>query len=259
MQNPLFSIVTIVFNGAKLLPVTAEAVLAQTFTDYEYLLIDGASKDGTTDLIKQYATQYSQVRYVSEPDKGLYDAMNKGIALARGQYIWFMNAGDTPASATTLQAMADLIHQTQADVLYGDTMLVNEERAPLGLMSQLTTRTLPDPLTAAHYLYGMRVVHQSFVPKISLIEPYATDNLCADYAWCIDILRRAQTIKKVPVIALSNYLAGGVSKQRHQQSLKDRFAVMQQKFGLLPTLWAHFMIVLRAGAHRVTRMGKENY
>jgi glycosyltransferase involved in cell wall biosynthesis len=259
MQTPLFSIITVVYNGQNLLPLTAQSILMQTCRDYEYLLIDGISKDNTLQLIEQFASEYPQVRYISERDKGLYDAMNKGLAMARGQFVWFMNAGDEIATPDTLQIMKDALQTQQIDVFYGDTLLVNDERKTLGLMSKLSTRSLPNPLRVADYLYGMRVVHQSFVPKLSLCKPYRLDNLCADYQWCIEILRQTKNAYQVPTEALSRYLAGGVSKQRHRQSLKDRFRVMRAEFGLLPTIWAHYIIVIRAALHLIIRQGQEKY
>jgi glycosyltransferase involved in cell wall biosynthesis len=259
MQSPLFSIITVVYNGQNLLPITAASVLGQTCADYEYLLIDGASKDATLSLIQGWAAAHPQVRYVSGRDKGLYDAMNKGLNLARGQYVWFMNAGDEIATPDTLQIMQNALKTQDIDVFYGDTLLVNDDREPLGLMSHLSTRSLPNPLQVSDYLYGMRVVHQSFVPKRDLCNSYRLDNLCADYQWCIEILKQTKIAHKVPSEALSRYLAGGISKQRHRQSLFDRFAVMRHEFGLLRALYAHLVIVLRAGLHSLLRLGKAKY
>ncbi len=259
MQNPVFSIITVVYNGSKLLPPTIESVLNQTAHNYEYLLIDGASKDDSVRVIEQYAAQSPRMRYISEPDKGLYDAMNKGLRLANGTYVWFLNAGDALAGPSILAEMERLLEHQRVDVFYGDTILIDDQRRPLGLMSQLTTRSLPGSLHARHYLYGMRVVHQSFVPRRRLCPAYRTDNLCADFDWCIEILKKANHPVRVPTEALSLYLAGGISKKRHRQSLQDRFAVMRKHFGLLPTLWAHGVILLRAGWHRIRRAGQIRY
>lgn len=108
MGRPLFSIITITFNAAGTLPATLKSVERQTFTDYEYLIVDGASTDGTV-AIAQHSAAVSSV--TSEPDKGLYDAMNKGLRKARGCYLVFLNAGDAFHEPDTLQKIADSIEK----------------------------------------------------------------------------------------------------------------------------------------------------
>ena len=118
MGRPLFSIITITFNAAGTLPATLRSVERQTFTDYEYLIVDGASTDGTV-AIAQHSAAVSSV--TSEPDKGLYDAMNKGLRKARGCYLVFLNAGDAFHEPDTLQKIADSIEKTDPDIVYGET------------------------------------------------------------------------------------------------------------------------------------------
>ena len=125
MGRPLFSIITITFNAAGTLPATLRSVERQTFTDYEYLIVDGASTDGTI-AIAQHSAAVSSV--TSEPDKGLYDAMNKGLRKARGCYLVFLNAGDAFHEPDTLQKIADSIEKTDPDIVYGETALVDSER-----------------------------------------------------------------------------------------------------------------------------------
>ena len=125
MERPLFSIITITFNAAGTLPATLRSVELQTFTDYEYLIVDGASTDGTV-AIAQHSAAVSSV--TSEPDKGLYDAMNKGLRKARGCYLVFLNAGDAFHEPDTLQKIADSIEKNDSDIVYGETALVDSER-----------------------------------------------------------------------------------------------------------------------------------
>lgn len=256
-HKPLFSIITVVFNGEQLLPGTVESVLSQDFSDYEYWIIDGASKDGTVALIAAYAAQNPQIHWLSERDKGLYDAMNKGLARAKGEFVWFLNAGDHLHAPDTLRRAAAMVGP-QTDVLYGETLLVDDARTPQGTMSELSTRSLPQQLHWRDFLRGMLVVHQSFVPRTALAAPYIDGNLCADYDWCIRILKQSRETVNTRII-LTNYLMGGLSKQKHRQSLKDRFAVMRKHYGLIPTLLAHGFIVLRAIWHKITRFGKSEY
>ncbi len=254
---PVFSIITVVYNGAALLPGTMQGVWAQTYPHIEYLVIDGGSKDATVAGIQDFAAKMPNLRWISEPDRGLYDAMNKGLRMATGDFVWFLNSGDHLHDAGTVARCAALVTAT-TDVLYGETLLVDEARQPAGTMSELSTRRLPDHLHWRDYLGGMLVVHQSFVARRTLAPEYRTDNLCADYDWCIRILKHCRTIVNTGLV-LTEYLMGGLSKQRHRQSLRDRFAIMQEHFGLFPTLLAHGRIVLRAASHRLHRQGKKRY
>lgn len=255
---PVFSIITVVYNAEALLRGTAQSVFGQTFTDFEYIVVDGASTDGTPALLaRMERSAGNQLVWSSEPDKGLYDAMNKGLLRAKGDFVWFLNAGDHLHAPDTLERISGMI-TASTDVLYGDTMLVDGSRAPMGLMSALSTRSLPSALTWRDYLYGMRVVHQSFVARRSIAPAYRTDSLVADYDWCIRILKASRAIRNTGMV-LSDYLAGGLSKKRHLRSLADRFKVMRAHFGLLRTLGAHAMMVLRAVGHRLHRLGKPRY
>ena len=259
------------------MPGTIESVRRQTYPYIEYLVVDGASKDRSLSIIQQFAAEMPNLSYISEPDKGLYDAMNKGLRLATGDYVWFLNGGDHLHAADTVERIAALAvvgrnaipaHDDvsrnsipayeHADVLYGETLLVNDARQPAGTMSELSTRRLPAQLHWRDYLGGMLVVHQSFVPRRALVPEYMAGNLCADYDWCIRILKQSRSTVNTGLI-LTDYLMGGMSKQRHQQSLRDRFDVMRAHFGLPLTLLAHGKIVIRALWHRLRRWGREKY
>ena len=91
IANPLISVITVVYNGEEHIGRTIESVLAQTYKEVEYIIIDGKSTDGTLEVIGSYNGIH---KIVSEPDKGLYDAMNKGLKAASGEYVWFLNSGD---------------------------------------------------------------------------------------------------------------------------------------------------------------------
>lgn len=254
---PVFSIITVVYNGAALLPGTIESVRRQSYRDIEYWIIDGGSTDGSTELIRQYAAEMPNLHWISEKDRGLYDAMNKGLQRASGDFVWFLNAGDHLHAPDTVEKLAALI-TPDTGVLYGETLLVDDARQPAGTMSALSTRSLPKHLNWRSFLQGMTVVHQSFVARRSLAPAYIADNLCADYDWCIRILKQSTENIHTGLI-LSDYLMGGMSKQRHRQSLRDRFQVMRQHYGLPATLLAHGWIVLRALWHRLSRSGKTRY
>ena len=125
--TPTFSVVTITYNAGTTLEDTIQSVISQTYHRVEYIIVDGASTDHTMKIVEQYRSHIAQV--VSEPDNGLYDAMNKGIDLATGDYLIFLNAGDSFHADTTLQQMVQSIKSKELpDILYGNTALVDAQR-----------------------------------------------------------------------------------------------------------------------------------
>jgi len=253
--QPKISIITIVFNGADLLEGTIQSVVHQTYQNVEYIIVDGASKDETPSIIKKYEDQISQ--WISEPDKGLYDAMNKGIKMATGDFVWFMNAGDYIMAPDTLQKIVDC-YTPQTDVLFGEVMLVDDDRKHIGTRSEITTQKLPAELSWKSMNCGMVVCHQAFLARRTITPFYIENNLTADIDWVIKILKKSRANTPTHLV-LAEYLMGGVSKKRHQQSLKDRYQVLRNHFGTVPNLWNHFKIILRAILYKINSGGKESY
>lgn len=227
------SLITICYNAESTLLPTLESVARQTYPHIEYIVVDGASHDNSLDLVRSICPE---ALITSEPDRGLYDAMNKGICRATGDYIWFLNAGDSLRGETTVQEVVEAIEQGSApDIVYGDTMIVDEERKELGL------RRLRPPhnLRKKDFLRGMLVCHQALVVARRIALPYdLTYTLSSDYDWCLRMLERSHENRQVQTV-LVDYLAGGLSKQKHWRSLRERFAIMRRHFGLIPTLLAH--------------------
>ncbi|WP_346862596.1 glycosyltransferase family 2 protein [uncultured Draconibacterium sp.] len=119
--NILISIITVVYNGEKHLEQTIQSVLNQTYPSVEYILIDGGSKDGTLDIIKKYDDKIAY--WISEKDNGIYDAMNKGILAATGEWINFMNAGDTFANEDTIEKVFSKSKYDDTDIIFGNSII----------------------------------------------------------------------------------------------------------------------------------------
>lgn len=241
MQQPVFSIVTITYNASRWLERTILSVLSQSYPSIEYILIDGASTDGTVDIIRQYASGIAC--WISEPDKGLYDAMNKGLQRATGDYVWFLNAGDTLYTADTVQKIAATLKKgvSLPDVIYGETMIVDAE----GRRQGLRRLRAPERLTWKSFRMGMLVCHQSFIAKRSLAPLYDTAyRLSADYDWCIRCLQKAESVHNTRLI-LSNFLEEGLSSVQRKASLKERYRVMCRYYGRLSTWVLHGWFALR--------------
>ena len=124
--HPKFSIITVTYNAGKVLEDTIQSVVFQTYRNVEYIIVDGGSTDQTIEIANKYRDRISQI--ISEPDKGLYDAMNKGIRMATGDYLCFLNAGDELHENETLQKMVHTLNGNKLpDVIYGETAIVDEE------------------------------------------------------------------------------------------------------------------------------------
>jgi len=241
MSKPTVSVITVTYNAEKYLPSTIKSVLAQTYPNIEFLIVDGQSTDSTLAIIKNHKSKIS--KWVSEPDKGLYDAMNKGLRLATGDFVIFMNAGDSFYEADTITNCFKK-YTEDTDIIYGNTMLTNEQYEPLGLRKEITTRNLPENLNWKSLKQGMLVCHQSIFVRKRIASDYLNNNLSADIDWVINALKKSRNTV-YSGFTVSNFMLGGISKQNHWTSLKDRFKVLKRHYGLFNTLIAHLNIVIR--------------
>jgi len=256
---PVVTIITITYQAAYVLKDTMNSVFNQDTSNYEYLLIDGGSTDGTIDIIKTFEPLFMKksisLRWISEPDKGLYDAMNKGLRMACGEYIWFMNAGDTIATPHTLSGILDCIKSAEEDLsaqqtgekwlpdfIYGETMIITENgkvRGPRRLK-------VPAELTWKSFRMGMLVCHQSMLVKRCIAPEFNLNyRYSADFDWAIRCLRSSSIIVNTNLV-LSHFLEGGVTNKKMMASLKERFRIMSENYGWCSTVLLHDWFFLRA-------------
>ena len=238
--NPKLSVITVVYNNVKDIERTMLSVLNQTYTNIEYILVDGASTDGTLETIKKYE---AQITLISEKDEGIYDAMNKGLAMATGDYILFMNSGDelySPDTVAQVFAAAE-----DADIYYGETEMIDAD----GKSQGQRRHKAPEKLVHKSFKYGMSVSHQAIYIRRLIAEPFSEQyQLSADIDWILSAIKKAKTIVNVHQY-VAKYLVGGMSKTRHGQSLVERFEIMKKHYGLLPTVFNHFVIAFNLGRY----------
>ena len=240
--KPKFSIITITYNAASVIKPTLDSVISQTYTNYEYILVDGGSKDDTVAIAKASSIKFAHI--VSERDNGIYDAMNKGIALATGDYLCFLNAGDAFYAPDTLQTTVDAIAEEKElpDVLYGETAEVDKNRN----FVRMRRLQAPKELHWKSFKNGMLVCHQAFYARREIVPLYNLKyRLSADVDWCIKVMKQAKKMINVNAIVV-NYLQNGLSLQYHRKSLIERFIIMSKHYGLLPTVARHIWFVVRA-------------
>ncbi len=244
-----FSIVTVCFNAADIIEDTLRSIEHQTYPSIEHIIIDGSSKDKTVELCQKYRERCMgkdldhEVIIISEPDCGIYDAMNKGIRKATGDYILFLNSGDQLAANDTLDIVASCVGEgeTLPAVLYGDTDIINNE----GIVVGRREKRPPQTLTWKKFKWGMLVCHQAFYARTDLAKETAYNlryRYSSDVDWCIRIMkeaaRRRLTIRNINTTT-ALFLDGGATTRHHQASLRERFRIMQHHYGIVTTTIVH--------------------
>lgn len=234
------SVITVTYNAEHTLERTMKSVKEQTYPAIEHIIVDGKSSDGTVALIHRYENE--QLKWISEPDKGLYDAMNKGAKMATGDYLCFLNAGDTFYNVDTVEKMFTTIDKDYfPDILYGETAIVDEN----GLFLHMRRLRAPKTLTWKSFKHGMVVCHQAFIVKRELFEPYDLSyRFSADFDWCIRMMKKAKTIYNTGMI-LVNYLNAGMTTANRKASLRERYHIMEKHYGKVSTFLYHIWFVVR--------------
>jgi len=239
---PKISIVTVLYNNRVNFLKTLNSVKSQNYSNIEYIVIDGESTDGTLDVIKQNDSIIN--KWISEKDKGIYDAMNKGINLANGDYIWFLNGGDMIYSDNTLNEIFSA--GENADVYYGDTELVDEEGKSYG---KRKLKIPPKNLTWKNMIDGMVITHQSLIIKKEVVTQYDLKfKHCADIDWTIRILKNSKSIVNTHKI-ISRFLLGGYSRKNTISSLFERIKILSKHFNIFYVLLNHIKLAFRFIVH----------
>lgn len=227
-KYPIISVITVVLNGQDTIEKTLKSILTQDYDNIEYLIINGGSKDKTNKIIQNYINDVDY--YINELDQGIYDAMNKGIRAATGDYLMFLNAGDSFANSETLTQVANEIAISNwPDIVYGNTNIMSEKGRFIKELKPLKFIKLN--LT----LFGTRTVcHQSILVKKSITPLYSTDyRLKGELAWYYDILKITSnpSIRKLN-IPISNYSLGGLSDTLFSKEIIERIKVIADKNGI---------------------------
>ena len=250
---PIITIATVTYNAESTLQRTLDSVAKQTYQHIEHLIIDGCSKDLTTEIIHHYVNENAgqavphDIRFIREPDNGLYDAMNKALTHASGDYIVFLNAGDTLHSPHTIEQMFSSITSPYPAIVYGETDIVDENGAFLRHRRLQT----PEQLHWKHLRWGMLVCHQSFYVRTDLAKQELSNlryRYSADFDWCIRLLKQAHN-KKEGIhnsnMILTDYLSEGMTTKHQKVSLWERFRIMVTHYGFFSTLLLHFWFIAR--------------
>lgn len=221
--RPTFSVITVVFNAESLVGDTGRSLRSQVCGDYEWIVVDGASRDATVSVAREL--KVPNTRVLSEPDRGIYDAMNKGIAMARGQWLYFLNAGDSYVDSRVLEDVSDFIDR------HPDTRLLHGNIRHLESHRTYTERTA---YVTRWLLIYEDLNHQSVFAHRSLFESLGSFNLdfrtSADYDWLLRVFRSGAKIRFIER-TIANFLDGGMHAQNPAALAKERRELRNQYAG----------------------------
>ena len=255
-----FTVITITYNAEAVLQRTLDSVLHQTYEGVEHLIVDGASKDQTVTMVEQYkqlsdaSDNGHKVIIQSEPDHGIYDAMNKGLTQVSGDYVVYMNAGDFFPQIDTLE---QIVHHCRLNeypaaerpgVLYGNTDIVDGE----GRFLHHRRLQPPTQLTWRSFRQGMLVCHQAFYARTDIAKNLQYDTryrFSADVDWCIRVMRETERMG-LPLLntqmVVANYTEDGATTKHHRASLIERFRVMASHYGWVQSFLLHCWFIVRS-------------
>lgn len=219
------SIITVVYNNVKAIKNAIDSVLSQSYPNIEYIIVDGNSTDGTKELVASYGNKITT--FISESDYGIYDAMNKGLRFATGDYVAFLNADDVYASSTSVASMAHLLQQTQADVGYANLIYLHPE--PNNTIKRYWKS---GNFSKLNFLLGFTFPHPTFFAKKSLFDKYGGFNTSLKIAADYELTLRFTYKNESKVVYLPEILvkmrAGGASngniRNRFRANSEDRQA-----------------------------------
>lgn len=231
-KNPLISIVTVCFNAENLIESTIQSVLEQKFQDIEYIVVDGKSADNTINIIKKYEEKIDS--FISEPDTGIYNAMNKGAKRANGEWIIFLNAGDVFVDKDVLQNLSSYLSDKNNDIVYGD-ILKKDKSGNLFLKKS----------TAPGNKHKMYFCHQAVFCRTSVCKEMPFDEsyeLSADFKFFKTAFKQGCNFKQTDIV-VTIFDTGGASNKNRLKGIEENIEIIKktdnfkEKVKLLPRLY----------------------
>lgn len=245
------SIITVTFNRAHMIRDAIEGVLRQKYKNYEYIIVDGASKDNTLDILKEYEPKFEgRMRWISEPDKGLYDAINKGFRMATGDVVGIINSDDFFHRDDTFDVIAGAFADGKTDAIYTDDEVVNEKTGKRFRFNGGNFRTW-------QYRIGMMPSHPTFYAKKALFEKYGYYKLGYKIAADFELMMRFAYIHKVRMKyvpeAIMTFRLGGVSTNMKNKMLLNKETVRALRenglFACVPMIWVKYFFKINQIIH----------
>jgi glycosyltransferase involved in cell wall biosynthesis len=221
MPNLKVSIITVSFNSVNTISDTIRSVLSQTYTDLEYIIVDGSSTDGTTEIVNSFGNGIS--KFISEPDAGMYDAINKGIEVSTGDVVGILNSDDFFYDNNVIERVAELFRKYDIDSVYGDDQFVDPENT-----SKVVRYYSSKHFNIGKFKFGYMPAHPSFFVKRELFEKfgyYKTDyKIAADFELLVRFLYVNHITSKYLEMPFNSMRTGGVSNR----SLRSNFILNKE-------------------------------
>lgn len=237
MRKPRFTIITVCYNAEKCIVGTVQSVLQQTFCNFEYIIEDGVSKDSTLELATSLTQGNERVSIFSMPDQGIYDAMNKALDHATGEYIFFLNAGDRFCDDKVLERTSAFLDAHKADIAYGNIVQLDGEQKSVRNYGKLYRRKL-------FYLTGDCICHQAIFGRRELFLKRKFDTnykICADRDWQLFWLGHKAKFFPMP-FEVADVLIDGFSRAHIADYEKEVKACITYYFRR--TVWIYSLILL---------------
>ena len=219
------TIIMVCYNAGSTIEASLKSLECQTYRDYEVVIVDGQSDDHTVDIINNYRHLFKNCKVISEPDKGIYDAMNKGVVFSKGEYIYFLNAGDCFFSENTLKKVVQNLSE-EKDILYGDMICGG------------SLKRYPEKLSRLFFLSEKMICHQAIFAKKYLLEenPFIERyGLCADRYWLYQCFKKKVRIFHIDEL-IGYYDTNGKSSNI-ENFQRDSIKVIKDDFGFLGVLY----------------------
>lgn len=238
------SIITIVFNNRETIADAIESVLGQTYPHIEYIVIDGASTDGTVEIIKNYGSRIT--RFISEKDQGLYDALNKGIRYATGDVIGLLHSDDIFYNKDVVKAVAETFEKYAPDCLYADLLYVDREKP-----EKVIRNWKSGNYSRGNFVYGWMPPHPTFYVKRSVYESLGAYDTSFKSAADYELMLRYLYKNGISTVYLPEYLVRMRVGGKSNITLKNRLRANQEDYrawvinGLTPRFFTRYLKPLR--------------
>lgn len=233
------SVVTVCYNSEKVIERTVQSVVNQTFDDFEYIIIDGASTDKTLEIIEHYQLKTDKIKIFSEKDKGIYDAMNKGISRSTGDYIVFLNADDVFLHENVLKLVSERINDGK-DLYYGDLIFLEKSTGKLNNRKQNNVNYV--------YLCGGMLFHPAIFASKKLFEKIGNFDtqykIVADYDWILRALVKNKASCKyidMPITVFADGEGASSNPKNRELHKNERKSVQKKYFSSTMILFSNFM------------------
>jgi len=211
------SIITVVYNNKNTIKDTIESVLNQIYKNIEYIIVDGASTDGTVEVIKSYGDKID--KFISEPDNGIYDAMNKGLKLATGEVVGILNSDDVYADNKVIETVANTFQKCDCNATYGDLVYVDKED-----LDEVVRYWKSKSFEKGSFQKGWHPAHPTFFVKKEIYDRYGLFNLdfkiAADYELMLRFMERYNISTHYIPEVLVKMRVGGESNRSIKNILK---------------------------------------